>query len=79
MNEFEKDKNELGGNIDIKIGKEQKINSSQPSKKNYFEEEMLKMSKKQTEYLRQIKSIATYFFYLSIISIVIVAFISILN
>ncbi len=78
MNEPEKNKNELGTYVDVKIGKEDKENSSQHSKADYFEEEMLKMSRRQTEYLRQIKSIATYFFFLSIISIVI-AIISIFN
>ena len=71
MNVYEKDKNEFGEYIDVKIGKEHKENPSQHSKINYFEEEMIIMSKRQTEYLMQIKSIATYFFYLSIISIVI--------
>lgn len=78
MNEFEKDKKTLGENIDVKIGKEHKENSSQRSKINYFEIEMLIMSKRQTEYLRQIKSIVASLLFLSIISIVI-AFISIYN
>ena len=69
MNVYEKDKNEFGEYIDVKIGKEHKENPSQHSKMNYFEEEMLIMSRRQTEYLMQIKSITTYFFYLSIIQL----------
>ena len=71
MNKYEKDKNEFGEYIDVKIGKEYKENSSQDSKNNVLEEEVLIILKKQTECLIQIKNIATYFFYVSIISIVI--------
>ena len=56
MNEYEKDKNEFGEYIDVKIGKEHKENPPQHSKMNNFEEEMLIMSKRQIEYIMQINN-----------------------
>jgi hypothetical protein len=72
MSNTEKDcNNNLGAYIDVAIGKDSKKNSDNFAQTKYFEEEMLLMFRKQTEYLRQIMRIANYFFYLSILLILI--------
>lgn len=71
MKDFNIDTKESGKNIDIKVGHESKNNINQKVNKDYFEEKMLDMMKKQTNHISQIKNILTYFFCLSIILIVI--------
>lgn len=78
MTEYDKTINELGEHIDVKIGRVNTENTSQHSKKN-FEEEMLIIARKQTEYLRQIKNMVSFVFYLLIISLLITCFILLLN
>jgi|GEM_PF-6075346 hypothetical protein len=69
MSDVDKSEKELGENIDFKVGVERVENRSSLAEMSYFEEEILKALKEQTEHLKQIKYFICYFFCVSIIAI----------
>lgn len=70
MSEPNQDKREAPEHIDVKIGEESRGNMHHQEIQRNHEEEILKTLKEQTNYIRQIKNLLWFFFWLAIASII---------
>lgn len=70
MSEQEQDKKEAREHIDVTIGAESSKNMHHQEIQRYQEEEILKTLKEQTRYVKQIKNILLFFFWLMVATLV---------